>query len=66
MTAWIPSLGPIIALPVWISVTNWRYEGGWIKGVAIGGIAWLAAVVILFILNAVFRLGVGAFGVPGD
>lgn len=65
LTAWIPLLGPIIALVVWIGVINWRYEGGWIDAAKIGVVAWLAALVLLFVLNAVFRLGVGAFGVPG-
>lgn len=42
LTAWIPLLGPLIAL-----------------------IAWVAALVILFILNDLLNLGVGAFGIPG-
>ena len=65
LTAWIPLIGPLLALIVWVGVINWRYPGGWVKAGIIGGVAWLAALVILFILNAVFRLGVGAFGVPG-
>jgi len=46
-------------------VINWRYPGGWGTAAAIGLIAWLAALVILLVLNAVLGLGVGAFGVPG-
>lgn len=65
LTAWIPLIGPLLALIVWVGVINWRYPGGWVKAGIIGGVAWLSALVILFILNAVFRLGVGAFGVPG-
>jgi len=65
LTAWIPLLGPIIALIAWIWVINWRYPGGWGAAAAIGFVAWLAAIAILFVLNAVLRLGVGAFGVPG-
>jgi len=65
LTSWVPLFGPILALIAWIWVINWRYPGGWGTAAAIGLVAWLAALVILFVLNAVFRLGVGAFGVPG-
>lgn len=65
LTAWIPLIGPLIALVVWVGVINWRYPGGWIKAAMIGIVAWLAALVILFVTNAVFGLGIGAFGVPG-
>ncbi len=65
VTAWVPLFGPIIALIAWVAVINWRYPGGWVKAALIGGVAWLAALVILFLVNAVFGLGVDAFGVPG-
>lgn len=65
LTSWIPLLGPILALIAWVWVINWRYPGGWGTAAAIGLIAWLAALVILLVLNAVLGLGVGAFGVPG-
>ncbi|MFC7214065.1 hypothetical protein ACFQO4_08225 [Saliphagus sp. GCM10025334] len=64
LTSWIPLLGPIIALIVWIGVINWRYPGGWVTAATIGVVAWLSALVILFVLNAVLGLNVGAFGVP--
>lgn len=65
LTAWIPLIGPLIALIVWIVVINWRYPGDWIKAVLIGVVAWVSALVILFVLNAFLGLGIGAFGVPG-
>lgn len=65
LTAWLPLIGPIIALIVWIAVINWRYPGGWIRAVFIGLVAWLSALVILFVLNAVLGLEIAAFGVPG-
>jgi len=65
LTSWIPLIGPIIALIVWIAVINWRYPGNWIKAVLIGLVAWISALVILFILNELLGLGIGAFGVPG-
>lgn len=65
LTAWIPLFGSLIALVVWIGVINWRYPGGWTKAAIIGVAAWVVALVILFVLNTVFRLGVGAVGIPG-
>ncbi|SIR67213.1 hypothetical protein [Natronorubrum thiooxidans] len=65
LTAWIPLFGPLFALLAWIWVINWRYPGGWINASLIGVIAWIAALAILFVLNTIFGLGVGAFGVPG-
>ena len=65
LTSWVPLIGPLIVLVVWIGVINWRYPGGWMNAGAIGFIAWLAASVILFITNSLFSLGIGAFGIPG-
>jgi hypothetical protein len=65
LTAWIPLVGPVIALVVWVAVIKWRYPGGWVKALLIGAGAWVSALLILFVVNTVFRLGIGAFGVPG-
>lgn len=65
LTAWIPLFGPLIALIVWVAVINWRYPGGWVKAAIIGLGAWISALVILWVVNTVFGLGIGAFGVPG-
>lgn len=65
LTAWIPLVGPVLALVAWIWVINWRYRGGWVDAAIIGVVAWLAALGILFVLNSVLGLGVGAFGIPG-
>jgi len=65
LTSWIPLIGPVIALIVWVGVINWRYPGGWTKAAIIGLGAWLSALVILFVVNSVLGLGIGAFGVPG-
>ena len=65
LTSWVPLVGPLIALVVWVGVINWRYPGGWMKAAVIGGGAWVAALLVLPVVNSVFRLGIGAFGVPG-
>ncbi len=65
LTSWIPIIGPLVALVVWIGVINWRYPGGWVKAAIIGLGAWISALVILLVVNSVLGLGIGAFGVPG-
>lgn len=65
LTVWIPLIGPLIALIVWIGVIKWRYPGGWVKAAIIGLVAWIAAIVILYIVDLVFKLDIGAFGIPG-
>lgn len=65
LTAWIPLIGPILALIVWVGVIKLRYPGGWGTAALIGLVAWVAALVILFIVNTLFALNIGAFGIPG-
>jgi len=65
LTSWIPLIGPVIALVVWIGVIKWRYPGGWTKAAIIGLGAWVSALLILLVLNTVLGLGIDAFGVPG-
>jgi len=65
LTAWIPLVGPLLALVAWVWVINWRYPGGWVQAAVIGVVAWLAALVLLFVVSTVLDIGVGAFGVPG-
>lgn len=61
----VPLIGSVIALIAWIWVIKWRYPGGWMAAILIGFVAWLAALVVIFVLNAVLSLGITAFGVPG-
>jgi hypothetical protein len=65
LTSWIPLVGPLLALVVWVGIINWRYPGGWTKAAIIGVGAWLSALLLLLVVNSVLGLGIGAFGVPG-
>lgn len=62
---WIPLLGPILVLLAYVAVINYRYPGGWVDATLISLIAWIASLVVLYVLAF---LGVTAFeavGVPG-
>lgn len=61
----IPVIGPLILLVLWVAVINWRYPGGWINAAVIGLVAWLAAMVIMWVLSMANILARGAMGVPG-
>jgi hypothetical protein len=65
LTSWIPIFGLFIALIVYIAVINWRYPGGWLQAGLIAVVAWASALAILYLLNGLLGLGIGAFGVPG-
>ena len=62
---WIPLIGPLATLIAWIAVINWRYLGGWMDAALIGFTAWIATLVVLFILQAIGLPVQGSVGVPG-
>ena len=61
----IPAVGPLLLLAIWVGVVNWRYPGGWLRAAGIGFAAWLAAIVLLWVLSQVGLFEVGALGIPG-
>lgn len=61
----VPLVGSLVALIAWVWVIKWRYPGGWKDAAIIGLVAWLAALVIIVLLNGVLNLGISALGVPG-
>ena len=62
---WIPFLGPLLALVAYIAVINYRYPGGWISAIGIALIAWIASLIVLYVLALVGVAGFDALGVPG-
>ena len=60
---WVPFIGGALMLVVWIGVINWRYPGGWTDAVAIGVIAWVVAVAIVYALTIAGYVAPEALGV---
>lgn len=61
---WIPLLGPILALIAYVGVINYRYPGGWVNAISIALIAWIATLVILYVLALLDITAFEAIGVP--
>ena len=71
LVTWIPILGTLasvlaslIALFAWIYVINARYPGGWGKAIGIGLVAYVTVWVVLWLLDLLGILSLGAVGVP--
>lgn len=62
---WIPLLGPLLALLVYLGVINWRYPGSWMTAAGIALIAWVASLVIMYVLAALNIVSANAIGVVG-
>ncbi|WP_254536335.1 hypothetical protein [Halomarina litorea] len=65
LLGWVPFLGPILALVAYIWVINRRYPGGWGSAIGIALVAWLATLVVVFILAFVGLVPADVTGVPG-
>ncbi len=65
LIGWIPFLGAVITLIVYLGVINWRYPGGWISAAEIALVAWIISLVVLYALAALGVFSFGALGVPG-
>jgi uncharacterized membrane protein YbhN (UPF0104 family) len=62
----IPILGPLLLLVIWIGVINLRYPGGWLTAGGIGLVAWFVSVAVLYLLGSIFEfVSLSALGVPG-
>lgn len=62
---WIPFLGPLLALLAYVGVINYRYPGSWLDAAIISLIAWLATLVVLYLLAVFGITSFEAIGVPG-
>lgn len=62
---WIPLLGPLLVLVAYVAVINFRYPGGWVNAILISLIAWIASLVVLYVLAVAGLSTFEAVGVPG-
>ncbi|MFB6073469.1 MAG: hypothetical protein ABEJ89_00490 [Haloarculaceae archaeon] len=62
---WIPFLGPLLAFLAYVAVINTRYPRGWIAAVEIALVAWVASLVVLYVLAVLDVTAFDALGVPG-
>ncbi|QCJ46218.1 MULTISPECIES: hypothetical protein [Haloprofundus] len=62
---WLPIIGPVLTLLAWVGVINWRYPGGWGSAAAIGVVAWVASVAVLYALGIFGIVELTALGIPG-
>jgi hypothetical protein len=60
----LPILGALLALLIWVGVINWRYPGGWVTAAGIGFVAWLVIVVVASLLASVGLIAPDALGIP--
>jgi hypothetical protein len=65
LVGWIPLLGPLLALLAYVAVIQWRYPGGWLEAIGIALIAWIASLVVLYVLATLGVTTFDALGVPG-
>lgn len=56
----------LVGLVTWALVVRWRYSVGWLRAGLIGVVAWIAALLALFVLSIVGVSGLEAYGVPGS
>ncbi|MCU4740763.1 hypothetical protein OB955_07535 [Halobacteria archaeon AArc-m2/3/4] len=62
---WAPILGVALMLVAWIGIINWRYPGNWGSAIAIGFLAWVVAVAIVYVLSMFGIVAPEALGIPG-
>lgn len=62
----MPLVGGTLMLVVWVGAINWRYPGGWIEAVAIGVVAWVVAVAVVYALAVAGYVAPETVGIPGE
>ncbi|HKJ59862.1 MAG TPA: hypothetical protein VKA37_11575 [Halobacteriales archaeon] len=62
---WIPFLGALLTLVAYLAVINYRYPGGWMNAIVISLVAWIASLVVLYVLAFFGLVAFDALGVPG-
>lgn len=65
VVGWIPFLGPLLGLLAYVAVLEYRYPGGLVSAAGVGLVAWITALVALYVLAVLGVTSFGAIGVPG-
>jgi hypothetical protein len=60
LLGWVPLVGSLLPLVVWVGVVKWRYDVGWVEGAVVGFLAWFVSALALLVLP----FGGDVFGVP--
>jgi hypothetical protein len=61
----IPLVGPALTLLAYLAVVKWRYRAGWLEAGGIALVAWVAVLVVLYLLALAGVSDFNAIGVPG-
>jgi ABC-type branched-subunit amino acid transport system permease subunit len=64
ITGGLGGLSFIVTLLVWVAVIRWRYSASWINSAVTGLVAWVALVLVLFVLSAAGLTPPEAVGFP--
>lgn len=62
---WIPLVGTTITFIAWLGSINWLYPGGWFTALQIALFAWIASLIIAFLVEKGGVSEMDAKGVPG-
>lgn len=65
LVGWIPLLGPLLVFVAYVAVIQYRYPGGWLDAIGIALVAWIASLIVLYVLAAIGVTAFRAVGVPG-
>jgi len=61
----VPLVGPVLVLLAYLLVIRFRYRTGWLEAGGIALVAWVAVLVVLYVLATVGVTTFEATGVPG-
>lgn len=62
---WMPLIGTAMTFIVWLGSINWLYPGGWMTALQIAIFAWIASLLLSFLVEGLGYTSSKAIGVPG-
>ena len=64
LVGWIPLVGPLVALGLYVAVIKWRYRTEWTAAAMIGLLTWLTVLLVMYGLATLGITGFEPAGVP--